>query len=216
LVRAWHCIGCHGLEFQPAEGEQIGMRNARLAVFSAAIAFLAALAAGPVISAAAVTLSQNEWVLYNFDLTGNNFARPYDKLTMVWQWTDNVGDIAHTDFYGDLNGGNPLFYEDAGPSIFSLDVETYDPYYPELRDGLFSIRVTSKLGTFSVSPYAYGTNGEPPYDVRTSSIFGVFVSGGIFYPGDVDTIPEPAALPLILSGLVGIGFLAHRRKKLAA
>ena len=188
------------------------MRNARWVVFSAAIGFLTALAAGPVISATAITLSQNEWVLYNFDLTKNDFDRPYDKLTMAWQWASNAGDIAHTDFYGDLNGVDPIFYEDAGPSIFPNEVETY---VPELLDGLFSIRVTSKLGTFSISPYAYGTNGEPPEEVRTVSIFGVFVSGGIFYPGDVDTVPEPAALPLILLGLIGIGFLAHRWKKAA-
>ena len=69
------------------------MRNARWAAFSAAIGFLAALAARPVISATAITLSQNEWVLYNFDLTKNDFDRPYDKLTMAWQWASNAGDI---------------------------------------------------------------------------------------------------------------------------
>lgn len=189
------------------------MRNARLAVFSVAIGLLGAAAAAPALSATVITLSQAEWVLYNFNLTGNSFDLPYDKLTMAWQWTDNAGDIAHTDFYGDLNGSSFLFSLDTGPSIFSLDVETYDPFYPELRDGLFSIRVTSTLGTFSIKPYAYGTNGIPPYDVRTSDIYGVFVSGGIFYPGDLSAVAVPAALPLFLSGLVSIGLLAHRRTK---
>lgn len=36
------------------------------------------------------------------------------------------------------------------------------------------------------------------------------------YSGDVGIVPIPAALPLFLSGLAGLGWLASRRKKLAA
>lgn len=188
------------------------MRNARLAVFSAGIGFLAALATGPGISAV-ITLSRGQSALFNFDLTGQHPppAPTYQQIMMVWQWWDNTNDKAHTDFYGDLNGSNLLFSDDNGPDVFAFAVGAYNPNWPQLRDGLFSIRVTSTSGTFSVNPYAYGINGLPGFEVRTPDVFGVYVPGGSLPPGDVGAVPVPATLALFGLGLAGIG--AVRGKK---
>ena len=193
------------------------MRNARLAVFSAAIGFLAALAAGPAMSAV-ITLSQGHSALFNFDLTGQTPppAPTYQEIMMVWQWWDNTNDKARTDFYGDLSGSSLLFSDDNGPDVFAFAVGAYNPDWPQLRDGLFSIRVTSTSGTLSVNPYAYGINGLPGYEVRTPNVFGVYVPGGSLPPGGEGAVPVPATLPLFASALAAMGFLTHRRKRLAA
>jgi hypothetical protein len=193
------------------------MRNERSAVFSGIIGFLAALAAGPAMSAV-ITLSQGHSALFNFDLTGQTPppAPTYPEIMIVWQWGDNTNDKAHTDFYGNLNGSGLLFSDDNGPSSFAYSVAAYTPQFTELRDGLFSIRVTSTSGTFSVNPYAYGSNGLPGWEVRTPNVFGDYVPGSSLPPGGEVAVPVPATLPLLLPGLVGIGFLAHRWTKAAA
>jgi hypothetical protein len=190
------------------------MRNARLAVLSGAIGFLAVLAAGPAMSAV-ITLSQGHSALFNFDLTGQTPPPTYQQIMMVWQWGDNTKDEARTDFYGDLNGSSLLYPDYDGPDVFAFAAGAYYPDWPQLRDGLFSIKVTSTFGTFSVNPYAYGINGEPGWQQFTPNVFGVYVPGSSLPPGGEAAVPVPATLPLLLPGLAGIGFLAHRWKKAA-
>jgi len=187
------------------------MSNARLAVFSGAIGFVAALAAGPSMPAA-VNLSKGQSALFNFDFTAVVPAPTYEVLYFVWQWRDNTNDKAHTDYFGALYGSNLLLSDDNGPDVFAVAVAWFDPYFPELRDGLFSVRITSTLGTFSVIPYAYGVKdwvAETPY------VYGVYVPGNSLPPGGEAAVPVPATLPLLVPGLVGIAFLAHRWKKAA-
>ena len=195
------------------------MRNARLAVVSAAIGFVAALAAGPAMSAA-VTLSKGQSALFNFDFTAAVPAPSYDVLYFVWDWLDNTSDKARTDYYGDLNGSSLLYSDYEGPDTFPFatawTVWDGTSSKPTLLDGLFSVRITSTLGTFSVDPYAYGLNGLPGFQVRTPNVYGVHVPGSSLPPGDVGAVPVPAALPLFASALAAMGFLAHRRKRLAA
>jgi len=199
VAKAWNS--------DPQKGEETGMRNARLAVFSAAIGFVAALAAGPSMSAA-VTLSKGQSALFNFDFTGVVPAPTYELLYFVWQWRDNTNDKAHTDYFGALSGSNLLLSDDNGPDVFAVAVAWFDPYFPELRDGLFSVRITSTSGTFSVNPYAYGEKG---WQYPTPDVFGVYVPGSSLPPRGEAAVPVPATLALFGLGLAGIP-LVRRRK----
>jgi hypothetical protein len=203
VARAWNS--------DPQQGKETGMRNARLAVFSAAIGFVAAFAAGPSMPAA-VNLSKGQSALFNFDFIEVAPAPSYEVLYFVWQWRDNTSDKAHTDYFGALNGSDLLLSDDNGSDVFAVAVAWFDPYYPGLRDGLFSVRITSTLGTFSVNPYAYGLKG---WVTETPHIYGVCVSGSCLPPGGEAAVPVPATLPLLVPGLVGLAFLAHRWKKAA-
>jgi hypothetical protein len=188
------------------------MRNVRLAVLSAAIGFLAAFAAGPAMSEA-ITLSRGQSALFNFDFAGVVPAPTYELLYFVWQWRDNTNDKAHTDYFGALYGSNLLLSDDNGPDVFAVAVAWFDPYFPELRDGLFSVRITSTSGTFSVNPYAYGEKG---WQDPTPDVFGVYVSGSSLPSGGAGAVSVPPSMPLFASALAALGFLTHRRKRLAA
>jgi hypothetical protein len=201
VARAWNP--------DPQKGEDTGMRNARLAVSSAAIGFVAAFAAGPSMPAA-VNLSKGQSALFNFDFTAVAPAPSYEVLYFVWQWRDNTSDKAQTDYFGALNGSSLLYSDYNGPDVFAVAVAWFDPNYPGLRDGLFSVRITSTLGTFSVDPYAYGLKG---WVDETPHVYGVHVPGSSPPPGGEAAVPVPATLPLLLPGLAGIGFLAHRWKE---
>ena len=43
-----------------------------------------------------------------------------------------------------------------------------------------------------------------------------FVIASIELEGDISAVPVPAALPLFVSALAGMGFLGWRRKRIAA
>lgn len=106
------------------------------------------------------------------------------------------------------------------PVIYSLfDVST-DAATLNANDGS-SLGIYSDLGSgVNFASVLMASNPAGPFDIAlnanaiaaiSASIGGYFSIGGTLAP--TSAVPLPTALPLLLSGLVGMGFLARRRQR---
>ena len=170
-------------------------RNLFAGTFALVSLFLFEMGGQP---ASAVTLSNGDAAIYNFDLTGQTPPPPYDVMIIEFQFSP-IGFIpASIDVFEGLNATGALAAHIPNGSFTS----TYFLFVSSagvLGDGIFSVEIsaTGQIEVLSVAA-----------DVQVFSPPS-FLSG---VPGELAT-PLPAALPLFATGLSGLGLLGWRRKR---
>ncbi|MEM1049346.1 MAG: PEP-CTERM sorting domain-containing protein [Pseudomonadota bacterium] len=114
----------------------------------------------------------------------------------------------------------------AGPSeFFFVDSPFPTPFVSEFAAIALDAPLTDLGGTFNVLPGAFDpfvasfvatciVNPVDPNGCGLSPSFTVFATGGTVtgFP-NVAQVPLPATAPLFLAGLVGLGFLARKKRR---
>jgi len=162
------------------------------AVFAAALSF--AFFAG---SASAITLNTGESAIYNFDLTGQTPAPPYNFVFINLHFGGVGSPPAVFDVFDGLNATGALAINNTGGFAVNHTEITSNAL---IADGIFSVKINA---SGLVDVLSLSADAQRAAD---------FVSG---LPGELAT-PLPAALPLFAGGLGVIGLLARRRKQRGA
>jgi len=174
---------------------------------------------------------------YSFDLTNGN--PPSDRAMWNFEWSVNVEDLENNGNQVTIpqlvqGGANLVLSYDtdpgAGTSFVDYNLFDADAYYGTNAtgngDGTYAnvfggdtIPAGSTVAQNSVN-YGFGFIGGPLgaglFDIKmTAFSFGGAELASTRISVDVAPVPVPAALPLLLAGLGGLG-LAGRRKRKAA
>lgn len=117
-------------------------------------------------------------------------------------------------------GGDPITINNINPltnaGLYVNNVDNTDGYANANRpfefDGLTTVLTAQALalgGGVHSMKFAVADGADSILDA------GVFLQGGSF-SNEMTVVPVPAALPLFLSGLLGLGVIARRRRKMAS
>jgi PEP-CTERM motif len=147
--------------------------------------------------ASATSISAGNFLIYNFDLTTATPPPPYTNQMGIAFGNASLG-TGFYQIYTGLNGTGSIANDFAfGPGFnFLLGGLTN----PGLLDGVFSVKVTAITDL----------------DVTTAKGLGANLGDTVFtaiVDGTVSSVPEPASMLLLGTGLIGVGARRWRNRR---
>lgn len=124
-----------------------------------------------------------------------DFGQEYDVSTLhFWNYTGEGFDVDNIDF---------TFFDSLSTQVGSLSVLPALGSSPGIEAE--DISLAAPLNVQFVTAFLTGTNNQVDFQ-------NIGFTAEVSTPQPPSVVPLPAGLPLMLSGLLGIGFLARRKK----
>lgn len=124
-----------------------------------------------------------------------DFNQEYDISTLhFWNYTGEAYDVDNIDF---------KFFDSSSTQVGSLSVMPALGSSPGIKAE--DIPLLAPLNVQFVTAFLTGTNNQVDFQ-------NIGFTAEVSTPQPPSAVPLPAGLPLMLSGLLGIGFLARRKK----
>ncbi|MFO1039478.1 MAG: VPLPA-CTERM sorting domain-containing protein [Geminicoccaceae bacterium] len=171
-----------------------------------AVAVCMALAAGVAAPARAALVSTSQSATYGIELSGVTPAGPYNQASLAFTATSFTnGEQARAELYdGSLKIGTVAFADCTSPFGSCSSATTVATLNPTISNTGFLLVVLSAVtGSFDVTNLTVKLTNtlSPPQTTGNLTLSQV--------------VPLPAALPLLASGIVGLGWVRRRQRKVA-